>query len=358
MGKGRIVRKIETGIYELEDGSYVLVACKGKRQRKKRMKAGTPERTLRARLADMRAAMNRDRIRAAKGTLTEDVDLYLEDIRDDVKFLKDREREIRSWLNRFGQRRRHTIEPHEIKAQLRDWRKTYAAHTCNLRRTALGHLYAVLDGANAYNPVREVPKFAEPRPSPKWLDYDVITKTLAAMRPSATRARLMLIAYAGFRPSEIVRAESGDVLPFLDLPEPFCFKRVGKGGIPLMVPLPAEGVTAWKMLIEHRGWGPFQCASMNKNWKEAMKRAGERELLAVEKARADQATIDRMTTAFQPVNCYRLRHSYAVRLLLAGGNKELVQKALGHAKIQTTDFYTQMVTDPRLVDAVRKAFGT
>jgi site-specific recombinase XerD len=89
-----------------------------------------------------------------------------------------------------------------------------------------------------------------------------------------------------------------------------------------------------------------------------MKRAGERELLVAEKASADEATLDRVRAMFSPVNCYRLRHSYAVRLLLAGGNKELVQKALGHAKIQTTDFYTQMVTDPRLVDAVRKAFGT
>lgn len=61
---------------------------------------------------------------------------------------------------------------------------------------------------------------------------------------------------------------------------------------------------------------------------------------------------------YKPVNCYRLRHSYAVRLLLASGNKELVQKALGHASIETTDFYTQMIADPRLVDAVRRAFGT
>lgn len=58
------------------------------------------------------------------------------------------------------------------------------------------------------------------------------------------------------------------------------------------------------------------------------------------------------------VNCYRLRHSFGVRLLLAGGNRELVQRALGHVKVQTTDFYTEMVTDPRLVDAVAYAGKT
>jgi site-specific recombinase XerD len=61
---------------------------------------------------------------------------------------------------------------------------------------------------------------------------------------------------------------------------------------------------------------------------------------------------------FAPVNCYRLRHSYSVRLLLACGNKEIVQKALGHANISTTDIYTSMVVDPRLQDAVKRAFGT
>lgn len=275
MKKDKFVRKIETGIYELGDGSFVLVASKGKRQRKKRMPAGTSDRKLRSAIADMRAELNRDRIRVAKNTLGEDVDRYLAAIRGEVQFIADREREIRSWLPRFGQRRRDSIEPNEIKDQLREWRSSYAPHTCNLRRTALSHLYSVLDGPNAYNPVREVPRCKEPAPTPKWLDYEVIRNTLAKMRRTATKARLMLMAYAGFRPSEIVRAVPEDVVPFLDLPEPFCFKRVGKGGVPLMVPLPPDGVAAWRLLIERGGWGAFSQASVNKNWKVAMKSAGE-----------------------------------------------------------------------------------
>jgi hypothetical protein len=53
--------------------------------------------------------------------------------------------------------------------------------------------------------------------------------------------------YAGFRPSEVMRATPEDVLPYLDLPEPFCFRRVGKGSVPVMVPLPLEGATAWPL---------------------------------------------------------------------------------------------------------------
>ena len=44
--------------------------------------------------------------------------------------------------------------------------------------------------------------------------------------------------------------------------------------------------------------------------------------------------------------------------MLACGNKEVVQKALGHAKLSTTDVYTRRVVDPRLQDAVKRAFGT
>ena len=40
------------------------------------------------------------------------------------------------------------------------------------------------------------------------------------MRDNPTKARLMLMAYAGFRPSEIQRAKIDDV--YLDVPEPYC----------------------------------------------------------------------------------------------------------------------------------------
>ena len=354
---------IAPGIYRMDNDSYRVVARVGDRKtgpspKEKRFPKGTAVRDMKRWQEDTRADMRRLDLRAAKGTLADDVDQYLREIRDRVKFIKDREREIRSWLPTFGHRLRHTIEPHEVKEQLREWRKMYAAHTCNLKRTALSHLYTTLDGANSYNPLKEVPKFEEPRPTPKWMSYEVIEKTLAVMRECPTKARLMLIAYAGFRPSEIMRAVPEDVVPFLEASEPFCFKRVGKGGVPVMVPLPSEGVRAWRLLIKKEAWGRFQHANINRDWKIAMRRAGESEVRALIDADADGVTIERTRLRFSPVNCYRLRHSYSVRLLLACGNKEIVQKALGHANISTTDIYTSMVVDPRLQDAVKRAFGT
>jgi site-specific recombinase XerD len=354
---------IAPGVYRMENGSFRVVARVGDRKtgprpKEKRFPAGTAPRTMRKWQEDQRAEMRRLDIRPATGTLADDIGRYLQEVSQSVRFIKDREREIKAWLPAFGHRHRHTIQPQDIREQLREWRKTYAPHTCNLRRSALSHLFTTLDGQNAYNPLKEVAKFAEPRPTPKWLPYEVIEKTFAVMRDCPTKARLMLMAYAGFRPSEIVRAQTEDVLPFLELPEPFCFKRVGKGGVPVMVPLPSKGVEAWRLLIARNGWGRFQHANVNRDWKRAMTRAGELEVQAVTEAGADTAVIEKVRLMFRPVNCYRLRHSYSVRLLLACGNKEVVQKALGHARIQTTDIYTTMVVDPRLQDAVRRAFGT
>jgi hypothetical protein len=112
----------------------------------------------------------------------------------------------------------------------------------------------------------------------------------------------MLMAYAGFRPSEIMRAQSEDVLPYLDLPESFCFKRVGKGGVPVMVPLPREGVAAWRLLIARRGWGRFQSANINRDWKQAMTRAREAAVSAALESRADAQAVERIRVMFRPVN--------------------------------------------------------
>jgi predicted DNA-binding transcriptional regulator AlpA len=295
--KDKFVRTIETGIHEPEDGSYVLVACKGKRQHKKRMPPGTSERRLRAKLAEMCAELNRDRIRAAKNTLGEDVDRYLDVIRGDVKFIKDREREIRAWIPAL-------VIGRDATASNRKRSRTSCANGATRTRPTLaiasnssepplpsaGRTECLQPGSR---------KFDEPSPTPKWLDYEVIRNTLAKMRRTATKARLMMIGR--IPPLGIVRAVPEDVVPFLDLPEPFCFKRAGKGGVPLMVPLSPDGVAAWKLLIERSGRGHFSQASMNKNWKVAMKTAGEAAVEAAEKAGADVATVEKIRLMYRPV---------------------------------------------------------
>ena len=99
-------------------------------------------------------------------------------------------------------------------------------------------------------------------------------------------------------------------------------------------------------------------ASLNKNWKAAMLRAGDKAVAAAKEDGANAETLRAIALRFQPVNCYRLKHSFAVRLMLACDNKELVQKALGHTSEKTTNIYTMMALDPRLAGAINKAFGS
>jgi site-specific recombinase XerD len=62
---------------------------------------------------------------------------------------------------------------------------------------------------------------------------------------------------------------------------------------------------------------------------------------------------------YVPAHCYTLRHSYATQLLLKGADDlSLVQEALGHRDLRTTRIYTTVKVNPRLVAAVKKAFGS
>jgi integrase len=251
----KVAKAIAPGVYLMANGSYRVLARVGDRKtgprpKEKRFPAGTSLRKMQIWQGDERAELRRQDLRPAKGTLADDAEQYLKLVKPRLVSYKDRAYDLRQWLPRFGHRHRHTLEPNELQGQLNDWRlKGYAAQTCNLRRTALSHLFTVLDGKRARNPISDVPKFERPEPTPHALSYEVIRATFDVMRPNATKARLMLMAYGGFRPSEVMRALPQDVEPFLELPEPFCYKRSGKGGRALMVPLPQEGVDAWRLFI-------------------------------------------------------------------------------------------------------------
>jgi site-specific recombinase XerD len=361
----RVKAVLAPGVYEMDNGSYRVVARVGDRKsgprpREKRFSKDTALRKMKAWQEDAKAEMRRQDLRPAKGSLAADAEQYLQLVKPRLVSFKDRAYDLRQWLPRFGQRYRHTLEPNELQAQLNEWRlKGYSAQTCNLRRTALSHLFTTLDGKRARNPVSDVPKFERPEPTPHALPYEIIQAAFDKMRANATKARLMLVAYAGFRPSEIMRSVPEDVEPYLGAPEPFCYKRTGKRGRPVMVPLPLEGVEAWKLFIANNAWGPFARENINRDWKAAMRRAGLARVQELIDENASAETVAATERAFTPVRCYSLRHSYATQLLLRGADDiALVQEALGHRDARTTRIYTTVKVNPRLIAAVRKAFGS
>jgi integrase len=341
------------GIYRMDNGSYRVVARVGDRKtgprpKEKRFPAGTALRVMRRWQEDQRAELRRENLRPVLGTLAADVERYLE--KPEVKRLascKTRLSDSRAWSTRFGQLRRDEIAAEQVQEQIEDWLKAgVKAWTVRHRINALRQVYKVLDGEGGYNPVLDVKAPSKPRAIPRAIDYDTIRTTFNQMEPTATKAFLMIVAFCGFRPEEIRRTEPWMI--HLDAEPPHVIRNTAKGGDVTVVPLSDEGVLAWRMFVEHGGFD--KCPDVkdrlgrprrtrtfpnaNRDWKAAMIRAG-----------------------FEPTRCYDLVHSYCTQLLLCGGGDvALVQKARGHRDIRTTLIYTQVVVDPRLADAVRKAF--
>jgi site-specific recombinase XerC len=321
----------------------------GPRPREKRFPSGTALRVMRRWQEDTRADLRRENLRPVLGSLAADVERYLNRI--EVKKLvssKARASDTNAWLMGLGHLRRDEISAENIQQQTDGWLKAgVKAWTVRHRINALRQLYKILDGEGGYNPVLEVRSPAKPRAIPRALDYDTIRTVFNQMAPTATKGFLMIMAFCGFRPEEIRRTEPWMV--HLDADPPNVIRNTAKGGDVAVVPLSSEGVLGWRMFTDHGGSDrqpeakdrrgrPLRTRTFpnaNRDWKAAMSRGG-----------------------FAPTRCYDLVHSYCTQLLqFGGGDISLVQKARGHRDIRTTLIYTQVVVDPRLDEAVQKAFA-
>ena len=83
---------IAPGIYRMDNGSFRVVARVGDRKtgprpREKRFPAGTASRVMRRWQDDQRAELRRLNIRPVKGTLSDDIDRYLREVNNSVKFI-------------------------------------------------------------------------------------------------------------------------------------------------------------------------------------------------------------------------------------------------------------------------------
>ena len=347
------MKVVAPGIYQTANGGFRVVARVGDRKagpkpKEKRFAKGTSLRKMQQWQQDARADMRRQSLRPVLGTLAADIERYL--TKPEVQKLasyKTRLSDTRAWNERFGHLRRDELTPEMLQTQIEDWLKAGVAKwTVRHRINALRQVFVVLDGPDGFNPVRKVKAPSKPRAIPRALDYDTIRTTFNQMEPSATKGFLMIMAFCGFRPSEIRRTEPWMVK--LEADQPHVIRNTSKGGDVVVVPLSREGILAWRMFMEQGGFDKDKTVkdrrghprrtrtfpNANRDWQGAMKRGG-----------------------FARARCYDLVHSYCTQLLMAGGGDvSLVQKARGHRDIRTTLIYTQVVVDPRLASAVERAF--
>lgn len=314
--------RLERGIWKTPAG-YRIVIRIGDRLERKRF---PPTHTLDAlrKWRDDHIRLRRPK-KHQRGTFEEDVIAYLDAVKAMPTF-QDRAHQIRAWLPAFGALPRWRITPVMIQSQLAVWRgHGKAASTVNHRRAALAHLWRLLDGKTAYNPVRETSPYPEPPPVRRGLPMPTVTKVLKKIVGEKTRARLEVLAWSGLRPSELAKLTPA----LVDLRRGLAYIPTTKGGPPREIPF-SLAKPAWKRLLKLKALGPFSVGGARKSLHRACKKAH-----------------------VTPFRIYDLRHSYLSALRASGADLSDVQAVAGHSDIRLTKRYAPTITE-KLRRAVRQ----
>jgi integrase len=335
--------RLAKGIYRDRSGIAATVAIgtgPTKQQREKRWPLGTPLKSIKQWQQDTAAELRDDVGVAKRGTLKADAARYLEL----AKYLQNWSgvrAEVRAWVALYGHLHRAQITPaHVLEARVQWLDAGYAPKTVNERVGRLRRLYRTLDAT----PQRKTP----PTPCDTIDDLAVVGAPSVApdaalvrqvlcqleagerkgtLRDAKTRARFLVMATTGKRPSEVMRTEPTDV----DLEVRTWRVRNGKGGWGPGIYLNEDMLVAWGLFVEADAWGVFNTGSYGRV----------------------------LRTAGWPVGLrpYNLRHAVGRAMQAAGVDLSDIQAHYGHKHIATTRRHYVPILESRLEAASRKIDG-
>lgn len=337
----KIVRTIETGIYELEGGGYRVKVSLGDRKRglpsaEKTFGVGTGLKEMRRWRKDQLRVLEASPLQTAKGTFADETRRYLEDLAKtkDPRHVTDRTFELAAWAGSFNPRPLHRIRTEEIRRLARTWETAgVAASTVKHRLNALSQLFLWSNGGNRedYNPVRLVSRPSEPPPLDRHVPLEVVQKVLDALwlraglnnRGWSTLARALVLATTGIRPSQLERMDPAlHILPYIDGEDRKVWVPSGKNGRAGFLPLFDESWRAFKLFVRVEAQGKFSKQSFYKSWMLACKQA-----------------------EVKPFRPYSLRHTVATNLRATGADVADVATLLGHKDPKTTERYAAPVSE-------------
>jgi integrase/recombinase XerD len=265
-------------------------------------------------------------------------------------------RDLRGYLDsvaRAGVSEVRAIKPkHVTDAMQRRSRTGAAATTLNRWLAAVRHFhkFCVREGIAPTNPASLVDGPARGLALPKALGEDEVRAIVEAAdgpAPAQLRDRVILeLLYgAGLRVSELVGLDIDDV----DL-EDRTVRCLGKGDKERIVPIGGPAVSAVRRYLRE-GRVTFS----------SVKKPSHALLLSARGARLSRqsawACVKRYAARVYPdrrVYPHILRHSYATHLMARGADVRVVQEALGHARLSTTQVYT-LVSRQKLKDVYESA---
>jgi integrase len=351
--------KIAPGIYQDAHG-YSVIARVGSGARELttpeiRYPLGTPEPTMIARWHREKMRLTDELAKAGdgpvvRGTLAGDVRTYLETALLTPQRKAERADQLQWWCESFGTKRRAELDSPDLRRALngllskgRDGHTPMAASTVNKYRFALSHVYTVLDGKEAANPVRNVPKYREPEPEPRDVPYAIIDRIIDEIRDrgqgpalSRTKACARVLAYCPVTPAQLRRMTRSDI-DWLSTPAAMITpgRKKGHGTTARRKPLSVRGLEAFRAFDAADGWGKaFSRSSFHKTFTAARDRA----VTALRAERPDLADALLRAATMRP---YDLRHSFATVASRAIGNDAIVSEFLDHGDPRTTKRYTQ-----------------
>jgi integrase len=277
-----------------------------------------------------------------RGTFAADAERYLRAVAG-MKGIDERAKQIDLWISVFGNRYRERVAAAEIRERLEKWRveKKWSASTLNHYRTALGHLWSVLDGKGERNPVRSVPRYREPDAAPRGLPCATIRAIFRAMPPSVTRLRLAIIAYTGIPHATLMRLAAAS-MDWRASTSVRPGRRKGRGTPEKTMPLSARARRCFRLLDRAGGWGPFSTSSMRMSFRRACR--------AAERAAAKKGE----TLDLSGVRPYDLRHSFGTAVVQATGDLQAAKEMLDHSTLSTTLRYTRASVAPAVAAAQAK----
>lgn len=310
----------------------------------KRMKEWRENTRVKARLGEALAP--------TAGTFREDVRSYLTRIQT-MPTLQWRRDDLDRWLRalasgRRAGRTRASITAGEVRAQLETWRaEGYAANTCNHRRTALMHLFTVLDGKSATNPIKDVPKYRDDSQDapPRALSDIAVALLLDGLRSGRaepdTVARMELFRTTGWPPAQMKQIAPTDVR--WDDAVRLSPRRKGKGSAGVWLPLLPEAWAAMRAFKACGAWGEFHTSTLRNAFRRTAAKVRETIMLPLA-----------IWQELEDVTPYQLRHSFLTMVANASRDDRAVKTLGQHSDIRTSHRYTETTADPRAVAALLK----
>jgi integrase len=305
-------RRIALGIFEDAYGYELRWQDAGKPQTK-RFPLDTPLATLKAKRATY-AKQGRPSRPDDTGSFPRDAVRFLAGRKSLVSFKSDRSH-LRPWIHRFKKVSRWAITSEHVRKALDEWRALgYKPRTLRHRLRILKQLCKTLDPESP-NPCGGITIQKPAKTRPRRVRDDLISavafqlrkqEIAGYLRDMKTRARFLVLATTGMRPTQLMRAETHD----LDVAERLWTIQPAKGDNGGLMYLNDEMLVAAQLFIAADAWGVYDSRSFSK-------------------------TLHRNGWP-KGVRPYTVRHKVGQTLRARGADLGDIQDHLGHASPTTT----------------------